>query len=312
MVTDYKEHIDIEQLNFRAAENLEDLVRDSEQRYLTQIRETVDSFCSTLNRNKIILLAGPSSSGKTTTSYILQKELHDRGVKTLPISLDDFYKPREAAPFLPDGTQNLELPELVDTDYLAECLNELQKRGRFRFPIFDFVKGRRSEKERELQFDEHTAIIIEGLHALNPLITEKGLCQNALKLYISIKSEYYLQNKRMISTREMRLVRRLIRDYNFRGCSPADTLAMWKNVVDGEDLYIRPFRTGADFWIDSLHLYEPLAYHGAFLELMWEIDEQNPYYGLAEQLKAAMDCFPQMDLTLIPKDSMLREFIILP
>ncbi len=312
MVTDYKEHIDLEQINFRAAENIQKLIEDSEERYLRQIRETVLAFCSAIDRNKLILLAGPSSSGKTTTSYILQKELNDRGVKTIPISLDDFYKPREAAPVLPDGTQNLELPELVDTDYLEECLKELQKRGSFSFPIFDFVKGRRSDKVRELQFDEHTAIIIEGLHALNPLITGKGLFQNALKLYISIKSEYYLKNRRVLSTREMRLVRRLIRDYNFRGCSPEDTLSMWKNVVDGEDQFIRPYRTGADFWIDSLHLYEPLAYHQEFLKLIEGIEKQNPYYSLAERLRAAMDCFPQMDLGLIPKDSMLREFIILP
>ena len=312
MVSDHKEHIDLEQINLRAAENAEDLVRDSEQRYLRQVGEAADAFCRGLNRNRIILLAGPSSSGKTTTSYILQKELHHRGVKTLPISLDDFYKSREEAPLLPDGTQNLELPELIDVDYLITCLSELQRRGSFSFPVFDFLKGRRSDQTRELQFDEHTAIIIEGLHALNPFITERGLFRDAMKLYISIKSEYYLRSKRVLSTREMRLIRRLIRDYNFRGCSPADTLSMWKNVVDGEDLYIRPYRMGADFWIDSLHLYEPLAYRDVFLQLIREVDEQSPHFGLASRLKDAMDCFPQMELSLIPKDSMLREFIILP
>ena len=312
VVTEHKEHIDLEQINYRAAEDLEDLVWDSEQRYLSQIRQTVDTFCSALSSNRIILLAGPSSSGKTTTSYILQKELRHRGIKTLSISLDDFYKSREEAPFLPDGTQNFELPELIDIDYLIYCLAELQRRGSFSFPIFDFVEGRRSHKERELQFDQHTAIVVEGLHALTPLITEKSLFQNALKVYISIKSEYYLRNKRVISTREMRLIRRLIRDYNFRGCAPQETLRMWKNVVEGEDLYIRPFRMGADFWIDSLHLYEPLAYHKVFLDLVQQIDEQTPYYGLIDRLKTAMGCFPQMDLTRIPKDSMLREFILLP
>ena len=98
MVSDHKEHIDLEQINLRAAENAEDLVRDSEQRYLRQVGEAADAFCRGLNRNRIILLAGPSSSGKTTTSYILQKELHHRGVKPLPITLDDFYKSREEAP----------------------------------------------------------------------------------------------------------------------------------------------------------------------------------------------------------------------
>ena len=86
---------------------------------------------------------------------------------------------------------------------------------------------------------------------------------------------------------------------------------MWKNVVEGEDLYIRPYRTGADFWIDSLHFYEPLAYHKLFLELIQQIDSKDPYYKLARQLETAMDCFPQMDLQAIPKESMLREFIIL-
>lgn len=313
MVTDYKSRVEVEKLNQLAAENPAEFVRISEEKYRDQIKTVADSFCERLSENKIILLAGPSSSGKTTTSYNLQMELGRRGIKTVTVSLDDFFINREQVPVLPDGSRDFETPDILDVKYLEECLEKLVSLGEWEFPVFSFVEGCRSEETRTLHFDAHTAIIVEGLHALNPKFAERDFFCKALKLYISIKTEYYLPDgNRVLNTRETRLIRRVIRDYNFRGCLPERTIQMWDNVVDGEEKYIRPYRTAADFWIDSLHFYEPLVYKPLFFSLMENFPSESVYRDLVEKLKNGLDFFAELPVSLIPADSLLREFIIFP
>lgn len=309
MVTDVKLKIDLEQINRLAAEDPGELIRLSEERYRSQIRQVADSFCGHIGQNRLILLAGPSSSGKTTTSLNLQAELGRRGIRTLSVSLDDFFLDRSLAPVLPDGTQDLETPDLVDVKELEDCLAQLVQQGRHDFPLYDFTVGRRSSKTKELTFDEHTAVIIEGLHALNPVICGRPYFQNAMKLYISIKTEYYLDEQRILSTRETRLLRRIIRDNNFRACPPLQTLEMWKNVVAGEEQHIRPFRTAADYWIDSLHLYEPLVYHPMIESLLRPLSAHPVFGGLVRSLLTGIGNAGSLAPAGIPSDSLLREFI---
>lgn len=311
MVTDTKLKVDLREINRMAGEDPGELIRLSEERYRSQIRQVADRFCQNLAQNRQILLAGPSSSGKTTTSLNLQAELGRRGIRTLSVSLDDFFLDRSLAPVLPDGTQDLETPDLVDVNELESCLSILAQKGRHAFPLYDFSVGRRSERTKELTFDGHTAVIIEGLHALNPVICQRPYFQRAMKLYISIKTEYYLDGRRILSTRELRLLRRIIRDNNFRACPPPQTLEMWNNVVAGEEQYIRPFRTGADYWIDSLHLYEPLVYHPMLRVLLEPLRGGGPFGELAERLLSELAAVGEMPASGIPADSLLREFIAL-
>lgn len=312
MVSDVKKRIEVGPL-LEEAKSPADFVRHSEEYYRQQIGQVADLFCASFPQNRVILLAGPSSSGKTTTSINLQQELERRGIHATQISLDDFFKERSEAPLLEDGTPDLETVELVDLALLEACFERLFTDGSCDFPIFDFACGHRSEQMRPLKMDEHTAVIIEGLHALNPLIRSLNFCKDAVKIYISIKTEFFDGEERLLSTRELRLVRRVIRDRNFRSTMPADTMAMWKNVVRGEDEYIRPFRLESDFWLDSVHLYEPFLYRDIFLEITENTVWKEPgHQDFIEKMRKNLQRFPAISTKYVPKDSLLREFIILP
>ena len=313
MVSDTKRQVQLDALREAIGVSPEGFVRDAEAYYREQAEQVAEMFCARFPENRVILLAGPSSSGKTTTSYNLQAALKRHGIDTIQISLDDFFKSREEAPLLEDGSPDLETVDLVDTELLESCLADLFTKGRRDFPIYDFAQGGRSSDVRPICLGEHTALIIEGLHALNPLICTEPFCKNALRIYISIKTEFFDGGQRLLSTRELRLIRRIIRDANFRACPPPETMEMWKNVVRGEDHYIRPFRLDTDFWLDSVHLYEPCVYRPIFEGLLRESRWQRPeHLETAEKLAESLARFPAFSTKCVPKDSLLREFIILP
>ena len=312
MVSDRKMRVELSDLLAEAADPAA-LVARSERYYREQASFVADLFCAGFPENKVILLAGPSSAGKTTTSLNLQLALQQRGIRTIQVSLDDFFKERGEAPVLEDGTLDLETVELIDLELFDACFAQLFAYGSCDFPIFDFADGHRSSKARPCTLDDHTAVIIEGLHALNPLIRSRPFCRKAVKVYLSIKTEFFDGEERLFSTRELRLVRRIIRDKNFRACGPAETMAMWKNVVRGEDRYIRPFRLEADFWLDSVHYYEPFVYREPFFSMTenaeWAAEEHR---ALAEKMRRSLTFFPALPTKCVPKDSLLREFLILP
>ncbi len=312
MVSEEKLRIDLPRINGEAKEDIAALVRRSEEYYFAQIQKVASDFEAQFPENPLILLAGPSSSGKTTTSYRLQDALHRDGIKTLTVSLDDFYKNREMAKRMPDGSYDLDDPEMVNIGEMEQCLKKLEQLGAWDFPIYDFGTGRRKEGEaRHLVFDDHTAIIIEGLHALNPIVCDRPFFQKAMKIYISIKSEYYIGEKKILNTRQLRLIRRLIRDANYRNSNLQQTLAIWNNVVSGEERFIRPFRTRADHWIDSIHFYEPLVY-GPVLNALFEKELPRGDAGqMVEFLLEKLSYFTDIDQKVVPKDSLLQEFLIL-
>ena len=309
MVSDVKKKLDAGLISSMAERSPRELIRLSEKRYRDQIAEVADRFAAQFPRQKIILLSGPTSSGKTTTSHNLDTELEKRGIHTFPLSLDDFFFDRDRAPLMENGKPDLETPELIDTGTLESCLEVLFREGKADFPIFDFKLGKRSDRVWTHEYDENTAIIIEGLHALNPLIAGRPIFSDALRLYISIKTEYYTGCQRLISSREMRLIRRIIRDNSFRGCAPEATIAMWDNVVRGEEKHIRPFRTGADVWIDSLHLYEPALYRPIAEKLLLPCLASGECAEEAKSLLEKLAHFAPMRPEGIPSDSLMREFL---
>ena len=182
------------------------------------------------------------------------------------------------------------------------------KTGRCIFPVYDFAAGRRAEEGRLLCFDDRTAIVVEGLHALNPAVCGRKTFCDAMKLYISIKTEYYRDSLRILSTRELRLIRRLVRDVHFRSTSPSRTFEMWSDVVAGEELYIRPYRAQADMWIDSLHLYEPLVLGSLVTDLLSPLRDDPQWGSISRRLMYAVSFFGTLKAS-VPDDSLLREFL---
>ena len=225
------------------------------------------------------------------------------------ISLDNFYKSSDQLPRWEDGYQNYESVEGLDLDCFRETVQRLLQTGRAQFPIFDFTAGCRSEKTFEISYDEHTYLIIEGIHALNPLLTDTLAPHRTVKLYISVHSDFVDDGGRiLLGARDLRLTRRLLRDFYYRGTGAEETLRMWDYVLRGEDLYIRPFREFADAHINSTHDYEPsLPRHP---RRNAAADRPGlPYRETIGRLTDSARHFFGIDQALVPATSLIQEFI---
>ena len=259
---------------------------------------------------RVVLLAGPSSSGKTTTAHLLSDALCQLGHETQIISLDDFYHPEEEAPRPEDGTQDFECLEALRVDYIQKCLHDLATSNSCEVPEFDFVHHRPAQQTRHLSLSPDGIAIIEGLHALNPILT-KDLPRGSTEcVYINVKQNICTRSEVLLEAKEVRMIRRIVRDYNFRGTSPERTLKMWDSVMEGERRYIAPFRAGADFTINSLHAYELGALRNQALMLLRTVVEPGGW--IADEVQrlsfALMLCTP-VSPTLLPPTSLIREFI---
>lgn len=299
----------IEYINALARENPQELVLRSEQRYSNIIRDIADRVQNEAGR-EIIMLAGPSASGKTTTANKLAQAFSERGMKTHRISLDDFYLDRTEIPGYAEGNPDFETVFALDLPCLEQALNGLLRGETVRVPVFDFVSGTRSHQYEEITLGESDAIVVEGLHALNPIITDKLPQDKLLKIYISVSSRIYNEKgKIMLNKRNMRFIRRLVRDYNFRGSSVENTYRLWDNVRAGEDKYLFPYRTNADLRINSVHLSEPCLFKNIVLKMLEGIDLQGAWKKDAKKLTDALERFEGIPETLVPQDSLLREFL---
>ena len=288
----------IEEINSLAKNDKELLISMGEEMYHSQIDFAVEDM---LNKQaNIILVAGPSSSGKTTTSKLIEKKLEEKGVKCLSVSLDDFFLDREKTPLLPNGNYDYENITALDLKYFNQFISELYSNGCALMPKYNFVSGRREEKYKKVKIDENTKVVIEGLHALNPnlLSTDKKL----YRVYICPTSNFDSIDKTIFDYTQLRLLRRLLRDYLNRGRTVEKTLAGWQEVLDGEKLYIDPYKHLADSTIDSTHMYEPLVYANHLLPLLKNSE-------IEQELKQKLGVFEKLNKKFVPKNSLLNEFV---
>ena len=299
----------LEYINEQALRNPTDFVLKCEERY-NNIIEDIAKRITTEKGREIVMLAGPSSAGKTTTARKLCENINEKGVKTYVLSLDDFYLNREDIPYLPDGTQDYETVYALDLNLFTECVNKLLMGETVKNPVFDFTTGKRSDKEfNEITLDKEDVVIIEGLHALNPVITEK-IEGKLLKIYINVSSRIYDNKGNIIlNKRNMRFVRRMVRDYKFRDSTVNNTYKLWKNVTAGEDKYLFPFRDNADIKINTIHLYESCVLKSQALPLLYESEISDEYKDDAKKLCKALEKFEDINISSVPEDSLLREFL---
>ena len=302
--------VPMEEINDLAAASPSELVRISEERYREQIRSACRHICADIKTSNIVLLAGPSASGKTTTAHILRAMLkREFRVNSYVISLDDFYIDQAKLPRLADGTLDLETIYATDLDCVHRCFDELSRTSQTYLPTYDFVKAARRKDYTKLKLKKNEILIVEGIHALNPLITE-GLNQEIFtKLFISVKGEYRHDGKVVLGREDIRFVRRCVRDINHRGASLERTAEMWNSVRSGEKKYITPFKRYADITIDSLILYEPCIFHHFINPYIETMDKTSPHYPRFEEIHDKLANFSEIDTGLISGDSVLREFI---
>ncbi len=299
----------LEYINEKVTTDTKQFIKECEKEYQSIIDKIVKKIIEEDGR-EIIMLAGPSSAGKTTTAKRLKEGLSKKGVTTYVLSLDDFYLNRDDIPYLPDGTQDYETVYALDLERLENDLNSLLRGETVNAPIFDFTTGKRSDTQfNTITLGEEDVVIIEGLHALNPVITEK-VHGKLLKVYINVSSRIYDENGEiLLNKRNFRFLRRMIRDYKFRASSVENTYKLWKNVTAGEDKYLFPYRDNADIKGNTIHLYEPCVIKKQALPLLRDSEVSAEFKEDAEKLCAALERFFDIDENEVPEDSLLREFL---
>ena len=258
---------------------------------------------------KVVLIAGPSSSGKTTMSKKLALQLQAIGYMPKLISLDSYYLSREKTPKDENGQYDYECLEALDVELLNKNLVDLFSGKAVRLPSYDFSAGKSFFKGDELHLEEGDILVIEGIHGLNDKLTPLVSPQNKFKLYVSALTQLNLDDHNRVSTSDNRLIRRIVRDFRYRGKSAADTIAMWPNVRRGERLHIFPFQNNADAMLNTALDYELPVLKVYAEPLLRCVPPTQPEYAEADRLLEFLSFFPEVPASSVPQRSIIREFI---
>lgn len=258
---------------------------------------------------KIVLISGPSSSGKTTFAKRLGIELRVLGLHPVLISLDDYFVERERTPRDENGEYDYEALEAIDIEAFNADIKRLLAGERVEIPRYDFITGKRQYAEKTLQLDPSSVLVIEGIHGLNPNLTPHIPRELKTCIYISAFTSISMDNLTRIPTTDNRLIRRMVRDYRTRGASATDTLHRWESVRRGEDKYIFPNQEQADIMFNSSLFYEIAVLKSHVEPLLHEVPNTVPEYGEARRLLKFLDNFTPLHTDEIPPTSILREFI---
>lgn len=287
-----------------AASFVNECAQNYEQRINTAVKNILD------NKNiDIVMLAGPSSSGKTTTANKLAQGIIKNGKQAYIISLDDFYYNRDEIAINKDGLPDFENVNALDIPLIRQTFKSLIEKRAAVLPVFNFNTGRREEQGKLIKLSENDVVIVEGIHALNPIFTQGVEANHIYKIYISVSSRLTKDGKVLMTKRNIRFVRRMIRDYHFRSSPVEHTYFLWGGVRKGEDRFIFPFKGQANEFINSMHPFEICLFRNEAVELLGHIDEDSLYFDEMQRLKEAVEQFEPIDEALIGKDSLLREFI---
>ncbi|WP_322170671.1 uridine kinase family protein [Acutalibacter caecimuris] len=299
----------LEQINDAAIANPARMIGEVEGSYREHLRNIARNITERRVPVRIVMLSGPSSSGKTTTAHLLRDYLGDFGVRAVIISLDDFYLGRDLAPRLPDGSPDYETVSALDVARIQETLKLVASTGQFSVPRYSFALGRPDGPDQTYALAPGDVAIVEGIHGLNPVFTKDLPEEVCVKLYVSVKQQIKDVNGEVISPWDLRLVRRIVRDIQFRDSTAENTLAMWPQVVAGENRYIRPYRMNADYTVNSIHIYEPCVLRTVAIPLLRAIAMDSLHYSKARDLESRLMRFEPVDKGLVPGNSMLREFL---
>ena len=284
------------------------LVAEGEAYHDAQLAAIAESICSR-GQVRVALICGPSSSGKTSTSHKLCLELLAHGKQPVALSLDNWYVDGSLTPLKEDGTKDYESVYALDIKQLEQDLRALIAGNEIALPTFNFAAERREYSGETLQLGDNAVMVIEGIHALNPLLTEHIEHDCKYKIYAAPMSPVSLDGERWIPTYVHRLLRRISRDFRTRGKSPQQTIASWPDVRDGEVKWIEPFQKEADAQFDTSMLYELPAIRYAVETALQTVPAAAEEYRTAEQLLYYLSFFEGLEASFIPRTSILREFI---
>ncbi len=257
---------------------------------------------------RAVLLAGPSGAGKTTTANLICDAVRALGEECMVVSLDNFYLDHKDPNYPKDdmGRLDYERPEALDLKMLQDALAAITASADFEIPRYDFKTSSRASIEHFPAMPEG-CVIIEGLHALNPIISKKLSADKILKIFVSVSTNITDNKKRIISGRKVRFVRRLVRDSIFRSADAIRTLGLWRGVLAAEDIYLYPYKNLADISFDTFHIFELGAMKKTATDLIQKTEAKNDSY--AKTVLDALEKINDFDAALIPENSLIREFI---
>ena len=289
-----------------------DLIKVAEalqEKKIAQIADDIFRRVEEEKQAKLVLISGPSSSGKTTFSKRLTVQLMTNGLRPYPISLDDYFVNREETPLDAEGNYDYESLYALDLKFFNEQLQALLAGEEVELPRFNFAAGKREFRGDRLRIDPHTILILEGIHALNPELTPQIPAGNKYKIYVSALTTISLDDHNWIPTTDNRLIRRIIRDYNYRGCSAQETISRWPSVRAGEDKWIFPYQENADVMFNSALLFELAVLRCHAEPLLNSVPRNCPEYAEAYRLLKFIKYFTSVQDKEIPPTSLLREFL---
>ena len=258
---------------------------------------------------KIVLIAGPSSSGKTTFSHRLSVQLRAQGLRPYPLALDNYFVDREFTPRDENGNYDFECIEAMDLELFNSDMSRLLAGEEIEMPTFNFKIGKKEYKGKKMKLNDGDVLVAEGIHALNPLMTSELPDESKFKVYISALTQLNIDQHNRIPTTDGRLVRRIVRDARTRGNDARATIGMWPSVRRGEEKYIFPFQEQADAMFNSALIYELSVIKQYAEPLLFAVPKDCPEYLEAKRLLKFLDYFLGLEVTNIPKNSILREFV---
>ncbi len=286
-----------------------DLIRIAEALHEKKIAQIADQISADRERIRLILIAGPSSSGKTTFAQRLAVQLKVNGLRPVSISIDDYFIDRDKTPIGPDGLPDFECLEAIDLELFNEQISSLIQGFPVKLPRYDFQKGKRQFRDEALQITDEQPIIIEGIHGLNDRLTSEIPKDHKFKIYISALTQLNIDDHNRIPTTDNRIIRRIVRDNQFRGHDAITTIGLWPMVRRGEERHIFPFQEEADVMFNSALIYE-LAVLKTYAEpLLAGISPDIPEFTEAKRLLKFLSYFKPLADCEVPLNSIIREFL---
>ena len=299
----------LDEINLRTVRDPKEFMEECDAVYMQRLEEAVRRILDNKKRSPIILLSGPSGSGKTTTSMKIAEAMEKHGICAHYVAMDDYFKTVDhSTPRTPEGELDLESPLCLDMELLNRHFSQLANGERIYVPKYEFSRRMRVQApSKSIKLGSDEMVIFEGIHALNTMITD--VHPEAFKLYISARSDVEFQGSIVFKRTWFRLVRRMVRDYKFRGSDPVETMSMWGNVRRGELHYISPYKDQADFRFDTSFAYEPAVFNVTATKLFQAVPEGIDRFDELRKVLPALQLFGVIDEDLVADDALIREFI---
>lgn len=288
---------------------IKEFIELNEIKQNNDLLEIANKIQNNINDIKIVLIAGPSSSGKTTTCKKLALYLKSKGLNPFTLSTDDFFKDRKDTTKNEKGEYEYDIPEAIDIDLFNEKLDALLKGEETTLPTYNFLTGEKEYKHPPVSLKNRDLLIVEGIHTLNELLTSKIPRENKLKIYISPFTPLGLDRHNHVSTVDLRLIRRIVRDARTRGYNAVDTLKSWRNVRISEEKYIFPYQKEADIVLNTALIYELGILKTFAVPLLYNVNYKSEYYTEAKRIINFLKIFLNIPESALPETALLREFV---